>query len=601
MRFEHKILLLSFAAGVGIWAVYSLVDAWIFFDGTFLDHLIRPVSIRDLHRRLFSTASFMAFGVLVSRLLTMRRKAMEATELAAEALQKSEKRYRLLAENISDVIWTGDLNTQKITYISPSVMQLLGYSVGEAKLLAKEELFTPASLPRALGIDLGEILNSVAQEGPGASPAIEIEMRRKDGTTVWTETRLTVLNDEAGQPIELICVTRDITERKQTERRLTQSEKMEAIGRLAGGVAHDFNNILTTIIGNLDLLKSDESITGVSERLIGEALGATGRASALTHQLLSFGRQPETAPEALNLNDVLKNMSSMLRRLIREDVTIETDMEKNISCIKADVIKMEQVIMNLAVNGRDAMPHGGKLTIETCSLVLKRKRQTSHGYVDPGPYVVLSVSDTGGGIAEDSISHIFEPFFTTKQMGRGTGLGLSTVYRIVEQSGGRLDVKSEIGRGTCFKIYFPAVGEKAAPTKQAVEVEERPESTDGHGETVLVVEDEIAVMDLIEHILTNAGYKVRTASTGGEAIAIASELSNAVDLLLTDVIMPEMQGEDLAQVIERSCPNIRTLFMSGYTEETIRHVAGLDEDIRFIGKPFTPDELLRKLRKTLDS
>jgi len=598
IKLEHKIMFLSVAAGIFVWVVYSFVDGWFFFGGSFVDGLIRPGSMRELQKRLFTTASFAAFGVLVSRLLAMRRKAMEATKRAAEALQKSQMRYRLLAENISDVIWVFDIKTKQATYVSPSVTQLLGYSVDEARSLRKRDLFAPASLPGVLEMSSEKIAEQMAKSE--SSLTFEQEMRRKDRTPVWTETSPSVLNDDSGEPKELIFVMRDISERKQTEERLLQSQKMEAIGRLAGGVAHDFNNILTTIVGNLDIIGSDSSLAGKSRVLVGEVLTAANRASKLTRQLLSFSRQRVTVAEVLNLNDVLRQMNSMLKRLIREDIKIEFDLEKNLASIRADSVQMEQVIMNLAVNARDAMPHGGTLSMRTHSLLFRLRRRTSHGYVDPGAYVVLSVSDTGEGISPASVSHIFEPFYTTKQMGRGTGLGLSTVYHIVEQSSGRLDVMSELGKGTCFKIYLPAVGEDAMRVENVVEVSEPQPVVQGRGETILVVEDELAVMDLIERVLTMAGYDARTAASGGEAMAMAQELGDGVALLLTDVIMPEIQGEELAKIITSRCPSTKVLFMSGYTDDAIEHVSGPAKKKWFISKPFTPDDLLRHVRRVLD-
>ncbi|MBN1593003.1 MAG: response regulator [Candidatus Coatesbacteria bacterium] len=596
LKFEHRIILLSVAIGFAFWSVYSIADAWTASEGSFWDHLVNPISIKDFHKRLFPAASMIAFGILLSRLWRMRRKALEETVHATEALKKSERRYRLLAENISDVIWVSDLNMERITFVSPSIKDLLGFTVEEAKAFTMEEILTKTAGARAEIAQVKELLNQEMY----ISPAIELELLKKDGSAVWTETRLTVLYSESAEPLELIFVTRDITERKETEQRLAQSERMEAIGRLAGGVAHDFNNILTTIIGNLDLLHSEGSLSDRSMKFADDAIGAANRATALTKQLLSFGRQTEAAPVAIDLNNVLTDLRSMLRRLIREDIAIEINLEEPIPAIKADIAKVEQVIVNLAVNSRDAMPEGGELIIETSSLRMKRRLRTSHGYLAPGSYVVLTVRDNGSGIPDDSIVHIFEPFFTTKQMGMGTGLGLSTVYRIVQQAGGSLDVESEIGNGSSFKIYLPAIEEEAVELKREELVAEEPESTKGHGESILVVEDEAAVMELIEHILSESGYRVRTALTGEDAIAIASELGAEADLLLTDLVMPEMQGEDLSQIIERNCPNIKTLFMSGYTDEVIRRGDDTEAASRFIGKPFTPSELLKKVRSTLD-
>ncbi|MCD6326559.1 response regulator, partial [bacterium] len=321
------------------------------------------------------------------------------------------------------------------------------------------------------------------------------------------------------------------------------------------------------------------------------------RAADLTQQLLAFSRKQIVTPKVIDLNRVIKGMNKMLRRLIREDVEISTLLGHDLPAIKADPTQVEQIVMNLALNARDAMPFGGNLTVETDSVLLDEEYQQTHQYIAPGPYVVLTVTDTGHGMDAEALSHVFEPFYTTKQMGRGTGLGLSTVYGIVKQSGGSISVYSEVGRGTCFKVYFTAVGEKAG---QITKEDRRPESTAGQGEIILVVEDEKAIRDIVERILSGAGYDVKMAADTEKAMALAQDLGEGLDLLLTDVIMPGMQGRDLSDVISRICPNFKTVFMSGYTENVIAHSGVLDEGVEFISKPFTPDDLLRKIRRILN-
>jgi len=518
---------------------------------------------------------------------------------AEEALRESEKRYRLLAENISDMVWVRDLETMKSLYMSPSAARLTGFSSDEAMSRTIADALTPGSLRIAQEAlkEETELEESQKEKDLHRSRTLELEMRCKDRSTVWTETRMTFLRDENDKAIAILGVSRDITERKQAEERLLQAQKMEGIGRLAGGIAHDFNNLLTSIVGNLTLLKMDIPEDYLPNEEISEISRAAIRASDLTQQLLAFSRKQLVAPQVMALNEAIKGMTKMLRRLIREDIEILTFLEHDLPAINADPTQVEQVILNLALNGRDAMPHGGKLTIETDSVVLDEEYRRTHPEVEPGPYVVLVVTDTGAGMDAETMSHVFEPFYTTKQMGRGTGLGLSTVYGIVKQSGGSISVYSEKGRGACFNVYFPAVGEKAVRLKK---MERKTVSIVGRGESILVVEDEEPVMALVERVLSGAGYDVKVAADCEQAIALAQDLRESLDLLLTDVVMPDMGGRDLVEVIGNVCPTLRTLFMSGYTHNVIAHSGVLDEGVEFISKPFSPESLLRKVREVLD-
>jgi signal transduction histidine kinase len=462
-----------------------------------------------------------------------------------------------------------------------------------------EDGLTPDSLKLAQDVLKEEIeLEKAEQKDLHRSRTLELEMRCKDGGTIWVESNTTFLRDENDKAIGILGVSRDITERKEAEGRLFQAQKMEAVGRLAGGVAHDFNNLLTAIIGNLDLLKMDIPEDYLPSEEISEISRAAIRASDLTQQLLAFSRKQIIAPKVIDLNQAINGMDKMLRRLIREDVEISMLLGHDLPAVKADPTQVEQVILNLALNARDAMPCGGKLTIETDSVLLDEEYRQTHPYVEPGPYMALIVTDTGQGMDTETLSHLFEPFYTTKQMGRGTGLGLSTVYGIVKQSGGHITVYSEVGRGTCFKVYIPALGEKAVGTTK---VEREAASIAGRGETILVVEDEEAIKGLIKRVLLRGGYDVKIAADCEEAIAIAQDLGKGLDLLLTDVIMPNMQGRDLADVIAGICPHLRTVFMSGYTHNVIAHSGVLDEGVEFISKPFSPDDLLRRIRDVLDS
>lgn len=421
---------------------------------------------------------------------------------------------------------------------------------------------------------------------------LDLMGRRKDGTDFPVEISLSYIQPN-GELLAIAFIT-DITERKRLEDQLLQSQKMEAVGRLAGGVAHDFNNMLTIITGFnqmlLDQLSTVDPLRGHAE----EILKAANRAAALTHQLLAFSRRQMSQPRLLDINSVIRDAVKMIGRLIGEDVELTVKLQPGIGTVRADPRQIEQVILNLATNSRDAMPIGGQLTIETAGVELDKSYARTHLGVQPGPYVMLALSDTGAGMTTEVKKHIFEPFFTTKEPGKGTGLGLSTVYGIVKQNGGDIWLYSEPGKGTTFKIYLPRVaGETEEVSEQRAAVPEK-----GHG-TILVVEDEEGVRHLLRHVLAQHGYTVLEAGDSADAIQASAAHQGKIDLLLTDVILPKASGRQVAQRLLTERPDMRILFISGYTENAIAHHGVIDAGVHFLSKPFTTESLLAKIREVL--
>jgi two-component system, cell cycle sensor histidine kinase and response regulator CckA len=512
---------------------------------------------------------------------------------AEESLRKSEEQYRLIADSTTDVIWLFDLTTDRYIYVSPSVERLLGYNVEEALRLTMKELLTPESY-RILEDSLPKRLAALAAGDESArTQTYEMDHPRKDGSIVTAETVATLIADEQNRLKHMQGITRDISERRLLQKQLLQSHKMEGIGRLAGGIAHDFNNLLTVIVGYSEMLLNNASINDPARGELELIKGAGERAAALTSKLLAFSRKQIVQPRVLDLNALIKDSSKLLRRLVGEDIELITVPAPDLGLIKADMTQIEQVVFNLAVNSRDAMPQGGKLIFETVNVDLDASFVSNNLGSHPGRFVMLAVSDTGMGMDSETKSHIFEPFFTTKESNKGTGLGLATVYGIVKQSDGYITADSEPGRGTTIKIYLPRVDELVDRAKpfEAVEYE--------GSETILLVEDEEDVKKLAARWLEAKGYTVLTASNGPHALEIAERHSGTIDLLVTDMIMPHgLNGRELAERLQNLRPGIRALFISGYAAGLATN-AVMDSDVKLLQKPFTSESLARKVREVL--
>jgi len=430
----------------------------------------------------------------------------------------------------------------------------------------------------------------------GEVRGLEYQVRRKDGSVIWISEQARAVRDENGNVQYYEGFIEDITKRKRLEEQFHQSQKMEAVGRLAGGVAHDLNNILTAILGYAELLQRD-SPDDATDKRAQDISKNTERAAALCHQLLAFSRKQVLAPKILNLNAVVQDMNRMLGRLINEDINLVTAPADNLPLIKADPGQIEQVIVNLAVNARDAMRNGGTLTIETAHVRIDEKSVARTPELAAGDYVVLTVTDTGCGMSTETKARLFEPFFTTKPAGKGTGLGLATCYGIIKQSGGHITVYSEKDRGSAFKVYFPAILDEP----ELVVAPKREAAPSPGCETILLAEDEPAIRELAAVSLRELGYTVIEASDGTEAMRLAKECGcKQIDLLLTDVVMPEMGGKELAYWLRAVSPHTRVLFTSGYTDRNVIHTGDMNPGTRFLQKPFPLSTLAREVRETLD-
>lgn len=526
-------------------------------------------------------------------------------KLAEEALRKSEARYRLLAENVTDIIWVMDLNL-KFTYITPSITHMLGYSVEEAMQIKLDALLTPASYSLAMKVFSEEFMNEKA-EGADLlrSRSLELELICKDGSNVWVDVSMTLLREPDGRATGILGAAHDVTARKRVEAerekiqaQLLQAQKIEAVGILAGGIAHDFNNLLTVIQGNTDLamMKVDEEDSLYSD--LAEVQAAAIRAANLTSQLLLFSRKQPMQFNSVDINKTVEDLLKLLHRLIGEDISVSTDLEEELWSVWADRGTLDQVIMNICVNARDAMPQGGRMTIKTRNVILDENACKMMAEAVPGTCVCLSVSDTGIGMDEDTIRHVFEPFFSTKGAGKGTGLGLSVVYGIARQHNGWIHVKSEPDHGSVFEVYFPAASNKM--NGKTAEVESVMEFR-GCGERVLVVEDEEGVREFSAAALEGNGYTVFTAGTAEEAMLVFQLEKGDFDVVLCDVVLPDRNGVQLVDEILAAKPELSVLLCSGYTGLKSQRSVIQERGFRFMQKPFALFDLLKTLKEVLSS
>ncbi len=507
---------------------------------------------------------------------------------AEEALRSSEEHFRLVVENAPDAIF---VQTEYLfTYLNPAAVRCFGAESAD-QLLGQPVM--DRFEPRFHDL-VRERIRQLNDEKT-AVPMLKQTYLKMDGSPFHVEVAAVPIHWQ-GQDGALVFF-RDVTEREALEEQFRQAQKLVSVGRLAGGVAHDFNNILTTIMGTAEFMLGDVPADDPLRDDIQEIKAAGERATSLTRQLLAFSRKQVLQLEVINLNDTIQNMTKMLRRMIPEDIEVQTALAEDLDQVEADEGQIEQVIMNLAINARDAMPAGGRMSIETANVDLDETYAQSHVSVRPGSFVMLSVSDTGMGMSKEVQEQVFEPFFTTKDQGKGTGLGLSTVYGIVKQSNGSIWVYSEPDKGTTIKIYLPRV-ETSRP--QAMSREKDVPDLTGT-ETVLVVEDDAQVRSLAVKSLKGYGYTVLTAGNGAEALKVAGQSPDPIHLVLTDVIMPGMNGQEMAEQLKAARPEMQVLYMSGYTDNAIVHHGVLDPGVAFIGKPFTPAALGRKVREVLDS
>jgi two-component system cell cycle sensor histidine kinase/response regulator CckA len=530
----------------------------------------------------------------VARAEVERELRAELEQKALAALGQSERRFKDLVQSLNAIVWEADASTFGFTFVSEQAEAILGYPV--AQWLTEPGFWASHIHPEDRDAAVGYCVRST---GALVNHEFEYRMIASDGRVVWLRDLVTV-EASGNTPVRLRGVMFDVTERKQLEAQLVQAQKMESMGRLAGGVAHDFNNLLTAIMGYTDLCILVTPNTSRTRENLEEIKQAALRARDLTRQLLAFARRQVAEPRILHLDDLVLDTSKLLRRLIGEDVElrIQAANHQHAALIQADAGQIEQVLVNLAVNARDAMPDGGTLTITTAVVDVGAEGELRHAGLPPGSYVRLTVTDTGVGMSEEAKAHLFEPFFTTKEVGKGTGLGLATCYGIITQSGGHIEVESEGQRGTTVSIRLPRVEGVPAAAPRHGDTAHPQRGT----ETVLLVEDEPAVRVLAARTLRDHGYTVLEAQNGEEALRLAAIYRRGpIHLLITDVVMPQMGGEVLAQAFRVAHPATRVLFMSGYADSESFRTRVLGSEVSFLEKPFSPAALAVRVREALDA
>src|SRR5215472_4581339 len=564
--------------------------------GATLQKVLREGEVHEEEFRFRTKSGEIRFGQLaavrvsVGQQQCMLSVSRDITERknAEEELRRSEANFRSLVHDAPFGILQSTLKG-RILQANPALVNMLGYG--------SEDGLCRLNLDRDIYHDARQGQRLLEEHSHRKDfHNVEVQWKRKDGNiiTALLNGRRVAAPDDAQAYYEVFA--EDITQRRILERQLFQSQKMEAIGRLAGGIAHDFNNLLGVVLGHTEILEEAARRDVRLQRSVEAIQSATQRATALTTQLLAFSRKQKVEPKILDLNVSVREMEKLLRRVIGEDIELIIRVPSGAGTIRMDPGQIDQILMNLAVNARDAMPDGGKLILETSSVILDDSYVGQHLGAAAGPFVLLSISDTGCGMDQETLSHIYEPFFTTKEKGKGTGLGRSTVYGIVKQSGGYIMAYSEPGRGTTFKVYFPHVrGVPEAPRASA----RRPELPGGR-ETILLVEDETALRELTRGLLETAGYSVLEAASVEDAIRLAEAADRKIDLLLTDVVMPVMDGHELSRRLTSSYPTLKVLYMSGYTDDVIVQRGVLNGGTRLLQKPFDRASLLGKVRQVLD-
>ena len=540
------------------------------------------------------TASARALA-LPGRLVAIIFEDVTAQAQAEARRRESEDRFRTLIENSTDAVTITD-REGKVIFISASVKHVLGYASAELEQGTAFDFLHEDDIARA------RTHRATAIARPGVPVTTTLRARHRDGS--WRAIEVITVNKLDDPALRgVITNFRDVTERvrseealRRMEAQLLQTQKMEAIGKLAGGVAHDFNNLLSVILGISALLLEQLEPNHPMRADMTEIKESGERAARLTRQLLAFSRRQMLDPRVLDLNDVIVSIDRMLLRVVGEDIELKIVSAPQLQRVRVDPGQMEQVIMNLVVNARDAMPRGGVLTLQTENVELDEAFAREHIGVRPGPHVMLAIADTGVGMDDETQARVYEPFFTTKATGKGTGLGLSTVFGIVKQSGGTIWLDSTLGRGTTFRLYFPATVEGPQPPRQASAV-----PTSRGNETILLVEDDATVRSVVRAILSSRGYRVIDSGDAVHALKVCREIAGPIHLLLTDVVMPRTSGRELAARVAELRPAIKVLYMSGYTEDTIVHHGVVDEGIAFLQKPITPTALTHKVREVLDS